>query len=230
MEILTTFIRIALFVFIAAAICLLCVPFKYKIDGEFDRFLVLNFSIFCTPLCGIRGCWTNAPGKSLQVQVAAAGLPFKLNLKEKVKNKKEKEKEKEKEKKGKGKGFPVRLAVLSSLDKEFIGNLYVFLKDVLKMLKPKEVTVGGRIGFSEPHYNGWLSALIGMLHFSKVIRLGIETVWEEECYEFSFVVAGKVIILGLLFRTAQFLLRRRTWELLKTIRQEKALSAAGTIF
>lgn len=229
MEVLTAFIRIFLLILIAIFFCLLFIPFKYKVKGEYDKFLVLNFGIFCTPLFGLRGCWQSTPGKPLQIQVIAAGLPINLYLKEQQKNKKKKKKKKEK--KGQGKIVPVQLAVLHNFNKEFMGDLYIFFRNVLKILKPKVIRVGGRIGFSEPHYNGWLSALIGMLRgSSKVIRLEIEPVWDEECYVFFFLAKGRVIVCGILFRLVQFLLKRSTWELLKIIGKEKTLFTARVFF
>jgi len=184
----------------------------------------VKYSVNPIPLLAIRGNWNSIPEK--QIKILFAGLSFTLQSDKLGKGKKEKEK-KEKDKKTKKKekkhskslSFPT---VLRSLDGEFLKSILALLGDLLGMLKPTKLEFNGKIGFPEPHYNGWLAAFIYTLEeCCEVSKLQVETVWEEEHYEFSFIIEGRITIGLMLFRIARFMLARKTRKFLKMLKKEK---------
>ncbi len=212
--------QIAFLIIFAIIIFLLLVPLKYKFSGGYENYFWVNFNLSLLSLLGIKGCWSSAPGKTLRMRLIAAGLSFGINP-EKLGKRKNK-----KQMKGVGKGFPILFKILRNLDRELIENIYALLRNILGMLKPGVLKIGGKVGFAEPHYNGWLSALTGALNdFYGAIKLDIEPVWEEEHCEFNFTIEGRMIIWILFFRIARFMLKRKTREFLKIIRKEIASTA-----
>lgn len=65
---------------------------------------------------------------------------------------------------------------------------------IWQKMKPRHVKVIARIGFSEPHYTGWMMALAGMIKINNnAYTIHIEGVWDEPCLEGELGLAGKVI-------------------------------------
>ncbi len=226
MAVLTIFLCIvAMILIIIAAICLLLllIPIQYRFDGGYEHIFFVNFRI-SNGLFAIRGNWHSMPEKSLLVQVIIAGQSFSLHPEKWAKKEKNKEEKKEK-KQSKNLSFP---AVYRCLERELIGSVMVLLGDLLRILKPKRVVIKGKLGFAEPHLNGWLAAITNMLEqCCEVMKLNIEPVWEEEHYEGTFTIEGAVAICVLLFRLARFMLTRRTLKFLNQLRKEKKASCAA---
>jgi len=220
LAVLIYFLYAALFILaIIALLCLLLllVPLRYKIEGGYDHFFRVDFSISCTPCLAVRGQWTSKAGNPLQMRFFIAGLSFALNP-QKWGSKRAKKKKEDK------RFSPFSL--LFSLDREFMGNVMELLRDILNMLKPKNVVLKGRLGFPEPHLNAWLAGWVYTLKEScRNVMLDIEPVWEEEHYEFSCTIEGRIAV-SLLFRVLRFLLRHKTRDFLRTLKREKASYAA----
>ena len=215
MELLLILFYIILSIIGALFLFLLLIPLKYSLDGGYNKFFSVDFNLFCTPLLGIRGNWNSIPEKPVRVQIIAAGLALGFKPDKRRKGKKKK-------KRKQGKSFFI-FTVFRSLDRKLIESFLTFLKDFLAMLMPDKLKINGRVGFSEPHYNGWLAAFVHMLNETYgLIKLKIEPVWDEEHCEFSFIIEGRVILCMMLFRAARFLLTRRTREFIKIMRKEKA--------
>ena len=85
----------------------------------------------------------------LQTRLKFFPLPFHLTH-----GSKEKEKEEKKYNLSK---------IFYSLDSELMGNTIRLLKEILYRLKPDKCALKGKLGFSEPHLNGYLTALIYMM-------------------------------------------------------------------
>lgn len=216
MEALAVFLHIVLLItgiIVALCLLLLFVPLRYKLDGGYDIFFRANFCIRFTPILALKGQREGKSGDNLKLRIYIAGFSFALKPE---KWGKEKKQDKKKDK------SLSPLAVLRSLDKEFIGNTMRLLVDLLKILKPKKLEIKGKLGFSEPHYNGWLAAYSYLLMgCCRKIKLDIEPVWEEERYKFSFLMEGRLAVCVLLFRVARFMLARKTREFMKLLKKKK---------
>ena len=225
MALLTVILYIIFIILLIIAVLflfLLLIPIRYKLDGGYDDIFSANFHMYCSPLLAFRGNWVSIPAKPLGIKLIIAGLSFSLHPE---KWNKEKKKVKEKEKKqSKNLSF---FALLRCLERDLIGSVKVLLVDLLAMLKPKKVEIKGKLGFAEPHLNGWLAAVICMLERGPMsIKLDVEPVWQEEHYEFTFAVEGRVVACVMLFRMARFILARRTLKFLKMLKKERASCAA----
>ncbi len=209
--------------FILAAIVLLClllllVPLRYQFECGYNDFFRGDFSIRCTPCLAVKGQWSGQTAHAFKIHLFIAGLSFALDPQKWGQ-------EKEKKKKKDQRFSP--LALLGALDREFMGNAMVLLRDILNMIKPKKVMLKGRLGFPEPHLNGWFAALLYTLkECCGEIVSDIEPVWEEEHYEFFCYIEGRLAICLLLFRALRFLLMRRTREFLRAQKREKPSCAA----
>ncbi|MDO9533845.1 MAG: hypothetical protein Q7J85_00605 [Bacillota bacterium] len=225
MEVLTVFLFIILFIICALFLSLLLIPIQYKFHGGYDTFFWVSYCVYLVPFLGIRGNWDSMPENPLQIQIVAAGLSFRLQPEKWGKGNKEKKKKEKEKKHGKNLSPP---AVLRSLDREFLRSIQALLGDLLRMLRPKKLEVNGKFGFPEPHYTGWLAAFTYMLEeCCEVSKLQIEPIWEEEHYEFSFEIEGRVTVFLMLFRVARFILARKTREFLKMLKKEKKASSAA---
>lgn len=225
MEILTGFLYLLLIiVFLIALTCLslLFIPMQYKLDGGYDYLLHMNFNISFAPLLTLRGNWDNSTQRSFQVKFVIFGLPFSLHPEKWSK----KEKETKKERQQKKNNLPVT-AFLRCLDRDIINNFIMMLGDLLHILRPKKVEVRGKLGFAEPHLNGWLAALNAMLEAChRSIKVDLEQVWEEEHYDLTFSAAGRLVVCIMLLRVLRFILTRRTLQFLRKLRKEKKYYSA----
>ncbi len=212
---------IAIICITIAALCLslMLIPLRYRFDGGYEDSFYTHFSLSFAPLIGIRGDWDSKQEKPLQLKLVIAGLSIFFNP-EKW-DKKEKKKEKTP---GKNVSF---FAFMRCLERDLIGSVRMLLGDLLGMLKPKKLEIKGKLGFAEPHLNGWLVAIICMLEQWNEIKLNIEPVWEEEHYEVAVKVEGRLVLCAMIFRMARFILTRRTLKFFNQLRKEKKASFAA---
>lgn len=141
-----------LITFALICISLLLIPLRYKFNGGYEDILWLSFELKSPPFLRIRGNWDNVPGKTLRLWLTVAGISFHLNPQRWGREEEKKEKEKE----GKSLSF---FAVLRCLERDLPGSACRLLGSLLVMLKPSQVELRGKVGFAEPHLNGWLAGL-----------------------------------------------------------------------
>jgi hypothetical protein len=234
MGVLTLILLVILFIICVIFLSLLLIPIQYKFNGGYDNFFWVSYSVYPTPFLGFRGNWDSMPENPLQMQIIVAGLSFSVQSEKwgagkKEKKDKEKVKNKEKEKKG-GNSLPFS-AVLRSVDRDFLGSILTLFRDLLGLLKPTRLELNGKLGFPEPHFNGWFAAFTYMIReCCEASFFQIEPVWDEEHYEFTFIVEGKITVFLMLLRVARFLLARKTREFLKMLRKEKRAASPANNF
>lgn len=218
-------IAILVSIVVALLLLLLSVPVRYRVQGKYESTFTTRFTARCSPLLAIRGSWDGASTEPMLAQIVVAGLSFSLDP-EKQSKSESKKKGKKQSKKKKGKDLPL-LAVLRCLTREFIGTGKTLLGDLLKILRPTKVEIEGRCGFDEPHLTGWLAVITSMVkECYGWISLDIEPVWQEEHYEFSMIIEGRVALCIILYRLARFGLARPTRQFLKMMKKEKTSYAA----
>lgn len=209
---------LAAFFIIVVLFCfsLLFIPIRYKVEGGYEEFLWLNFIVQCPPILGMRGKWSSAQGKNpLQLRLTLVGISFSINP-EKWGEKEKKEEEKE------GKSMPF-FTVLRCLDRELMGNMRRLLGDLLRILRPHQLELTGKVGFSEPHLSGWLTGLQYMLKgYEGNIKVDIEPVWEEEYYKVNFTIGGRVPVFLMIIRLVRFILTWHNLKFLIKLKKEKA--------
>lgn len=106
--------------------------------------------------------------------------------------------------------------------KEHIGG---FVKGIWRIIHPHSILVKARIGFSEPHYTGWLMALAGFLqamNHSYIIHL--DGVWDEPCLEGEISLAGRLILVQLVWQLLKFILKPEIRSAYKRLRAQKISS------
>ena len=185
----------------------LVIPVNYRLVGGYKDYLWFSFKVNSLIVLGVQGNWTNEMDKPLKTHIILFGLsiPFTRQRKE--------EKKEDKKKISK---------IFSSLDSELIGNAIKLLKEIIYILKPDKCMLEGKLGFSEPHLNGYLTAIIYMIQENiRGIEVNIEPYWKEEHYDLHLTIKGKIVLSVLLFKLARFLLTKRTRQFLKDLKKAK---------
>ncbi|UMZ74383.1 hypothetical protein ACONDI_01971 [Natranaerofaba carboxydovora] len=207
----------------------LVIPVNYRFVGGYKDYLWFSFKVNSLIVLGIKGNWTNEMDKPFQTHIILFGLsiPFTRQRKEEKKEKKEEKKKKEKTgKKEKEQGKYNLSKIFSSLDSELIGNAIKLLKEIIYILKPDKCMLEGKLGFSEPHLNGYLTAIIYMIQENiRGIEVNIEPYWKEEHYDLHLTIKGKIVLSVLLFKLARFLLTKRSRQFIKDLKKAKRLDS-----
>ena len=198
----------------------LLVPFRYRFEGGYENRPWLNFSVRCSPAFIISGNWEDG---SLKSKFRLFGIPINIDPQKFKKKAKKEEITKSKDKKKKG------LAMISSiLDREFRRRGMALIRDLVKILKPEELFLKGRIGFAEPHLTGWLAAAVYSLEYCcNQCIIDLEPVWEDEYYAFEARLAGKISVGLILVKVGWFFMIswfRSTFS--KTFRSETAATTS----
>ncbi len=210
------YVLVSLLIVIALLILfLLFIPIRYEFRGGYKDFFWVRFDIKSLPLIAVWGNWDSQGAGFSCIWFRVFGLSFSLNPEKWGKNEKKDAEEQEKK-------LPL-ITVLRGLDGELLGNGFALLRDLLRMLRPTNIEVRGLIGFPEPHLTGWFAILNYMVgDCCGNVKWDVVPFWQEEAYEFSCFIEGRVIISGLLCKLIRFLLTRRTREFIKMLRKERA--------
>lgn len=212
-----TLIKVIILIVGLIILFILVIPVNYRLFGGYKDYLWFSFKVNSFIVLGIKGNWNSEKDKPFQTYVIFIGISFPLTFQRKKEdNKKIKEARENKEKK-------YNLSrVIYSFDSELMGNTIKLLKDIIYILKPDKYMLKGQIGFSEPHQNGYLTALLYMIKESiPGIEIDIEPCWKEEHYDLNLTINGKIVLSILLFKLARFLLTKRTRQFLKDLKKAK---------
>jgi hypothetical protein len=195
---------ITLLALIGLCLLFLIVPIRYKLDGGYAGLLWLNLELRCSPLIIVRGTIKSSPQAKQSVQLIILGIPITMHP-EKWKSKKEKpEKEKKAQRKSKN-----RFGLLKIIDRDLRVRGMALAGDLLRILKPDKLEVNGKIGFDEPHLTGWLAAICLSLQFCCTnTMINVEPFWEEEHYDLSFLLEGRLMIGLILLKIGGFAISR----------------------
>ncbi|MFO8060114.1 MAG: hypothetical protein R6U70_05615 [Bacillota bacterium] len=214
-------IAVLVSIVVALLLILLFIPTRYRVDGGYDDAFRTSFDLHCTPFLAINGSWSTAPEEHEQTQIVVAGIPFSIEPGRQTRRKSKKTSEKKE-----GKGVPF-LAILEHLTGDFLGRCGTLMRDLLKALRPKRLDISGRIGFAEPHLNGWLAAALARRGTEyEWINLDIEPVWQREHYEFHIVIEDSLALCAVLVPIVRFVLARPTRQFIKAMRRQRASQAA----
>ena len=196
-------------------------PINYRLDGGYRDNLWFNFDINSLFFIVVNGKWNSEIGKPFQTRIKFFGFAFHLTNEGKKDDKKKKKKKKEFEEVKGEKKYNLS-KIFCSLDSELMGNAIRLLKEIIYILKPDKCALKGKLGFSEPHLNGYLTALTFMKKESiPGLELDIEPYWEEEHYDLSLTVEGKIVLSVLFFKLGRFLLAKRSRQFIKDLKKAK---------
>lgn len=178
---------------------ILLVPFRYRLQGGYDSRPWFIFNIRCSPAFIFAGKWDEEEKKALKARIILFGIPIKIDP-HKMWKKEEKEQLKANNKKKNG-----MAAITSILDKEFRRRGIKLVRDLINILKPDQFSIKGKIGFEEPHYTGWLAALINSINFScQNTFIDLEPVFEGEYFAFEFMLRGRIRLGRMLIKVGWF--------------------------
>lgn len=94
---------------------------------------------------------------------------------------------------------------------------------IWKVIFPRKMLIKARIGFSEPHYTGWLMAVAGMLQAaSPSYDIQLEGIWDEAWLEGEIIISGRIMPARLLWQILKFIIKPEIRSAYKRLRaQEK---------
>jgi len=122
----------------------------------------------------------------------------------------------------------LRKLALENAWKQPIGEL---IKGIWGIIRPHRMLINARIGFTEPHYTGWLIALAGILQgLNNSYCIQVEGVWDEPCLEGALTLAGRLVLAQLLWHFFKFLLKpeiRSAYRLIRTRKNPSPKQAAA---
>ena len=171
------------------ALFILLIPFRYRLEGGYDSRPWFIFKIRCSPAFIFDGKWDEAENKDLKARIMIFGIPFKIDL-QKIGKKNQTEDKKEKNIKKKKKGTA---AITSILDKEFRKRGTALIGDLLRILKPDQISIRGKIGFEEPHYTGYLAALTNSINYScHNTFIDLEPVFDDGYLAIELMLKGRI--------------------------------------
>ncbi len=194
---------------------LLFMPICYAVRGGYRETFFLHALISIKPLVELTGEF----GKVSTLALTILGIPLKFHpAKFFGGRKKDPVKKHKKEKKTSGADFKI------FLDGNFLKSALAFSLDILKMIGPESLEIRGKVGFEDPCYNGFLTALNWFFRTTvprQKVRIDLEPVWDEEYVDVAFSASGRIIVFLILYRVIKFLLARETRMIWKAIRAGK---------
>ena len=200
----------ALFCLLALVFVVISLPFHYQGYAHIGARVHFGFQLRLWRLLRFEGVFAN--GEMTQT-LALFGHPMRI-----------KEDKPDKEKKGKKKGKTEDEAEEKS-EKDTrskgpkwtwskIRETVTFVRTVLNMVLPHELSIEGRLGFSEPHETAYALLLLDQLRHGRFWHIAVEPVWHEEACDLDVKLRGSFIPLMLLIKLLRYALSptmRRHW-------------------
>lgn len=124
---------------------------------------------------------------------------------------------------GRKKSFSPSMLKMLAQDHGMKNLLIELVKNTWHIIRPKEMLVKTRIGFSEPHYTGWLMAVAGALQAANnCYQIQLEGVWDEPCLEGELRLSGRLIPVLLIWQFINFALKPEVRLAYKQFRSPKS--------
>lgn len=96
-------------------------------------------------------------------------------------------------------------------------------KGIWKVIRPRKMVIKAKIGFSEPHYTGWLMAAAGWLQAaSQNYQIQVEGVWDEAWLEGDMMIGGRVMPARLFWQILKFIIKPEIRSAYKHLRAQKS--------
>lgn len=217
MMILLSILKGILWIFLILLLSVLCIPVEYGFSGYKDEEYELRGEISWL-FRGLKASILKKSGSKMAVALNLLG--FKITPKDHLSkpSKKKKEKKEKKEKKSKRKR-----ELKDFISKPLLHKVLDFIGSILKHIRPRVLSIDGRIGFDDPYYTG----LIAMFLYSLAPSLNdypihVVPVFEEETLEGRFQVQGRIIMAVLVFVSIRLLLSKPVRNIFMNKKEEKS--------
>lgn len=224
--ILSIIVYLLLFV-IVVFLAVIIVPIRYSFYGGYNDNLYCFGSMTILQFCRISASY-NTKGQLAKLNIFGFSINIdpKITKGKKADSKIMKDKEKSqkeiKKKKKSNKGKEGASLFKNLFQRDIIFHILYLLRDMVGILKPRVLTIKGRIGFYEPHHTAWLQAIVSTLSGLNVFtKLDIETVWEDEHFEGELIIKGHLAIIVVLLKLLKFLVSKNTLKVIGIIIRER---------
>lgn len=114
--------------------------------------------------------------------------------------------EKEKIKKNKKKG---NFSIKDYIQEEFINDIINYFKDIINIVKPKDIKINGFYGFEDPSLTGIFCGIIPLI--SNIIPksdINLQPVFDDEIIEIKGDIHGKISLLAAIIKTLKFVFKK----------------------
>lgn len=223
-------LSILLFIFlfiIVTALFLIIIPYNYLFQFSYKDNLTYKIALKTIIFSLVFEKTKGSEVKYYKIFGIKKDIKEKPDKKEKVKSKTSKEiknqiKEKVKNE-AKKRDFSFPLKIISS---ENIFHVIHFIRDILKMLKPKVFKLDFLLGLEDPYQSGLILAYYHSLKgIYPKLPINININWQKEVYEAEGKIAGFILPGQLLLRILIFIFSAQTiktgWEIIKYKRSKK---------
>lgn len=218
MTILILIIKMFLIVLLAVfvlTVLLSIIPFDYYISFKNDQGIVLRIRILWAGFLGISGTYdiNEAFRAKLIIFNREMALELKENIKKKniIKNKDEKITLRKKDK---------RKIIKEILDKGFFEEIFSYVRNMMKIIKPKTFKLKLSYGFDDPSITGCLSGLIYCL--KEIIPTGnfdILPIFDEEILNINMDIDGRIRVGTILLMSLKFFLNKNVRKKFKNLKK-----------
>lgn len=212
--ILSVLLKIVLFlaeVFLLLLVLILVVPFKYS----FSAMLREKTIIMMKARWAIFDAGMTFEDWSPSMNVGVAGRTVRSGP---VKRKSRKKPEKKKRKRQGGKRKP---------GMEFFRQAFSFIREVLSVLKPKEVSACGYFGLDDPADTAALASVLMLLRGCMPEgNIAVDPVFDSEVMDLEIKISGSIVLLLLVFIILKYLLKK---EVRRIIFQKRTYAEAQNI-
>lgn len=226
--ILSILLFILLFI-IVTALFLIIIPYNYLFQFSYKDNLTYKIALKTIIFSFVLEKTKNTEEKYFKIFGIKKDIEEKTDKKEKKKDKsktektiKNKIKEKVKnEAKKRDFSFPTKI-----ITSENIFHVIHFIRDILKMLKPKVFKFHFLLGLKDPYQSGLILAYYHSLKgMYPKLPININIDWQKEVYEAEGKIAGYILPGQLLLRILIFIFSAQTiktgWEIIKYKRNKK---------
>ncbi|AUG58179.1 MAG TPA: DUF2953 domain-containing protein [Ruminiclostridium sp.] len=167
-----------LLILLVILLLLLIVPVKYSFTGEKYESAFIKGKV--SLLLGfVKLYYYNDFEKKNIAKITLLGFPVNISYKKKRKKKRRPKKDKS----------------YNYLNKRFLKSSLKTIGKVILHIKPSKLEISGKIGFDDPYYTGLICAFRNIFYPKfKNAKINIDTVFEDEIFEGSFLIQGRVIL------------------------------------
>lgn len=95
------------------------------------------------------------------------------------------------------------------LELDTLRKLFLYLKDIILIVKPRSITIDGIYGLDDPFATGTISAVVSVIksNFS-AIRINISPVFDELILDVFIEIKGRINLFIVILRTVKLLLKK----------------------
>lgn len=199
-------ILLYLLLFIIGLILLfIIIPFQYEFHGKIDEKISGNANlIFFRNFFKVIVSYKN---KETWVLIKLMGLGI---VRKKIEmSSKENEVTSKKRKQEDIKNEESNFSIKDYIQREFMKDSIKYFKDIINIVKPKEIKIHGIYGFEDPSLTGMACGIIPLVpNFIPSCDIKLQPVFDDEIIDIYFEINGRISLIVVVIKTFKFVLKK----------------------